>query len=53
MATTRITNVIREDLTEPDPDVRVTRVFVEVLHQTPVPPVPTASLVPVIITQNV
>jgi hypothetical protein len=30
MATTRITNVFREDLTEPDPDLRVTRVYAEV-----------------------
>jgi hypothetical protein len=69
MATTRITNLWREDLVEVDPDIRVTRVFgealvsqtdlrvtriyLEVLHQKGVPPVPVASLVPVLFTQNV
>jgi len=69
MATTRITNLWREDLVELDPDIRVTRVFaealvsetdlrvtrvyVEVLHNLALPPVPTASLIPTVITQNV
>jgi len=69
MATTRITNLWREDLVEVDPDIRVTRVFgealvsetdlrvtrvyIEVLHELAVPPVPVASLVPILITQNV
>lgn len=50
---TRITNVFREDLIETDPDMRVTRIYLEVLHDTPVPAIPTAALVPVVITQNV
>lgn len=69
MATTRITNLWREDLVELDPDIRVTRVFaealvsevdlrvtriyVEVLHEIGTPPVPSASLIPTVITQNV
>ena len=49
---TRITNVFREDLTEPDPDLRVTRIYLEVLMDTPTPPIPVGALVPVVITQN-
>lgn len=69
MATTRITNLWREDLTEPNPDLqvarvfaevvgadidlRVTRMYVEALHEVRVASVPVSSLVPIIITQNV
>jgi hypothetical protein len=69
MATTRITNLWREDLVEVDPDIRVTRVYgealvsetdlrvtrmyLEVLHNLASPPILASALVPVIITQNV
>lgn len=68
MATTRITNLWREDLVNLDPDIRVTRVYgealisqldlrvtriyVEVLHDLSAPATPPA-VDPIIIIQNV
>jgi len=49
---TRVTNVWREDLVEVDPNLRVTKLFVEVLHDTFDPPPPPASLIPIIIANN-